>query len=397
MIGTLAGFLLVSYIPGALGVDSRVATVPFRALMLFLLLYTLYRLLVAGHLRVGVSLTTLLVASFWTAYSLRFIADAVLLQVPLGTLPSDMALSLFGMCLPTFIVLYQIRNIRLYRDALTWTMLALGGCCLASMFRTKTSQDATLHGRYQANDVLNPISYGHMGVTAIILGLFVLLQIGRIRKPWYVRLLAAGTACLGAFSILAASSRGALVAGIFLIPIVGYLGWRRGSKLFTIGILVALGFVISATVASFSQQGPKLDRLLTSAAAYSVANDSVNSRQNLIRDAWKEYLDHPWFGSSMVERNALFYPHNAIVEAFMATGTFGGTAFALLILVAIYRASRLIRRDPAMAWIPLCFFQQLIGAMFSGGLYNNVPLWGMMAVMLGADLPLMQLEGTQAR
>jgi hypothetical protein len=33
MTGTLAGFLLVSYIPGALGVDSRVATVPFRALM----------------------------------------------------------------------------------------------------------------------------------------------------------------------------------------------------------------------------------------------------------------------------------------------------------------------------------------------------------------------------
>jgi hypothetical protein len=40
-----------------------------------------------------------------------------------------------------------------------------------------------------------------------------------------------------------------------------------------------------------------------------------------------------------------------------------------------------------MAWIPICFFQQLIGAMFSGGLYGNVPLWGMMAIVLGADLP----------
>ena len=81
------------------------------------------------------------------------------------------------------------------------------------------------------------------------------------------------------------------------------------------------------------------------------------------------------------------YPHNAMVEAFKATGTFGGSAFALLILAAIYRAMRFIRRDPAMAWIPVCFFQQLIGAMFSGGLYGNVPLWGMMAIVLGADLP----------
>jgi O-antigen ligase len=361
--------------------------------MLLLLLYAFYRLLGVRHLRVRLSVTTLVVVFFWTAYSLRFIADATLLQIPLGSPPTDMALSLFAMCLPTFIVLYLIRDISLYGKALTWTMLALGLCCLASMFRTRTSQDVTLHGRYQGNDILNPVSYGHMGVTAIILGLFVLLQIGRTRKRWYLRLLASGTVCLGAFSILAASSRGALVAGIVLVPIVGYLGLRCGSKLFTIGICIALGFVLSIAITYFSQNGLKLDRLLGSAAAYNIANDSVNSRHNMIRDAWREYLDHPWLGSSIVERNALIYPHNAIVEAFMATGTFGGTAFALLVLAAIYRAILLIRRDPAMAWIPICFFQQLIGAMFSGGLYGNVSLWGMMAIMLGADLPAIRLDG----
>jgi O-antigen ligase len=83
----------------------------------------------------------------------------------------------------------------------------------------------------------------------------------------------------------------------------------------------------------------------------------------------------------------LSYPHNAFVEAFMATGAFGGTVFALLVLTAIYRAISLIRRHPAMAWVPICFFQQLIGAMFSGGLYGNPLLWGMMAIMLGVDMP----------
>jgi O-antigen ligase len=396
MTGTLAGFLMVSYIPGALGVDSRVATVPFRGFMLLLQLYALGRLLAAGHLRMGMSIISAVVVFFWAAYSLRFIVDAALLQVPLGADASDMTLSLFAMCLPTFIVLYQIRDIELYSKALTWSMLALGVCCLASMLRTRTAQDLTLHGRYQGNDILNPISYGHMGVTAIILGLFVLLQIGHVRTPWYLRVGATGTVCLGGFSILAASSRGALVAGMLLVPIVGYLGLRCGSRLFTVGICVALGFVLSITITYFSQTGLRLDRLLGSAAAYNLANDSVNSRHNMIRDAWREYLDHPWFGSSIVERNALIYPHNAIVEAFMATGTFGGSAFALLVLAAIYRAVRLIRRDPGTAWIPICFFQQLIGAMFSGGLYGNVPLWGMMAIMLGADLPAIRLEGRLA-
>jgi O-antigen ligase len=324
---------------------------------------------------------------FWTAYSLRFIADAAFLEVPLGTPPSDMALSLFAICLPTFLVLYQVRNIELYKKALPWSMLALGVCCLASMLRTRTSQDVTLHGRYQGNDILNSVSYGHMGVTAIILGLFVLLQIGRIQRPWYLRAGAAVTVCLGAFSILAASSRGALVAGILVVPLVGYLGLRCGSRFLTVAIGVVLALFLSVTTTYFARNGLKLDRLLASAAAYDTTSDSVNTRHNLIRDAWREYMDHPWLGNSIVERNALIYPHNAVVEAFMATGTFGGSVFVLLIVAAVYRALRFIRRDAAMAWIPVCFFQQLIGAMFSGGLYGNVPLWAMMAIMLGADLP----------
>ena len=390
MTGTLAGFLMVSYIPGALGVDSRIATVPFRGLMLLLQLYALFRFLGVGHLRLGMSIISAVAVFFWIAYSLRFVVDAVFLEVPLGTAPSDMALSLFAICLPTFLVLYQIRDIELYQKALPWSMLALGVCCLASMLRTRTSQDVTLHGRYQGNDILNSVSYGHMGVTAIILGLFVLLQIGRVKRAWYLRAGAVATVCLGAFSILAASSRGALVAGILVVPFIGYLGLRCGSRLVTVAMCIVLTFFLSVTATYFSRNGLKLDRLLASAAAYDTTSNSVNTRHNMIRDAWREYMDHPWFGSSIVERNALIYPHNAMVEAFMATGTFGGSAFALLILAAIYRAMRFIRRDPAMAWIPVCFFQQLIGAMFSGGLYGNVPLWGMMAIMLGADLPRKQ-------
>jgi O-antigen ligase len=343
----------------------------------------------ALHLRMGMSVTTLLLVLFWTAYSLRFIVDAAILQLPLGSLPAaDMAAYLFAICLPTFIVLYLIRDIRLYRKALTWSMLSLGVCCLVSMLRTRTAKDVVLHGGgYQGNEILNHISYGHMGVTAVILGLFVLLQIGHLGRPWYLRLLAAGVVCLGAFSMLASASRGALVAGVILVPVVAYLGFRRGSRLLTIGICIVLGFSLSVTLTYLSKNGAKLDRIIGAASAYSIASNGVYERQSMITDAWNEYLEHPWLGSSIVERRSLSYPHNAIVEAFMATGAFGGTVFALLVLTAIYRASSLIRRHPAMAWVPICFFQQLIGAMFSGGLYGNPLLWGMMAIMLGVDMP----------
>jgi O-antigen ligase len=208
---------------------------------------------------------------------------------------------------------------------------------------------------------------------------------------------AAVTVCFGAFSILAASSRGALIAAVLLLPIVVYLGLRRGSRWLAIGICVALFFLVSAAAGYLDRNGTDVRRLLGSAEAYSISNSSVYERQYLARDAWHEYLQHPILGSSIVERRSLAYPHNCVVEAFMATGTFGGAIFVSMLLIAIYRAITLTRRDVAMSWISLCFFQQLIAAMFSGGLYGNASLWGMMAIVLGADLPRMRPRRLPAR
>ncbi len=387
----LTGFLLVSYVPGVLHINHRAATVPFRCLVLALSLYAVYKILALSHLRLAVSVTTLLAVGFWTLYVTRFICDTVLFPVSIGENPDDMALFLFGMCLPTFIVFYLFGEIRLYRKALVWSMLALGVCSAISMRLTQAQEDR-LQGQHMGNDILNHIGYGHMGLTAMILGLFVLLEIGRVRRGWTLRLLAAATVCCGAFSILAASSRGALVAAVLLLPIVVYLGLRRGSKLLAIGICVVLFFMTSAAAAYLTRKGTDVWRLLGSAEAYSVSNSSVYERQNLARDAWHEYLQNAILGSSMVERRSLAYPHNCVVEAFMATGTFGGAIFVSMLLMAIYRAIILTRVDVAMSWISLCFFQQLIGAMFSGGLYGNAALWGMMAIVLGADLPRMRPE-----
>jgi len=149
---------------------------------------------------------------------------------------------------------------------------------------------------------------------------------------------------------------------------------------------VALGVLLAASISYLARNGEQVIRQIATASAYSSASDSIYARQVMMGDAWHQYLSHPWLGSSIVERNSLTYPHNSIVEAFMATGTFGGTAFALLVLLASYRAIRLMKYDPVTAWIPLCFLQQLIASMFSGGLYANMPLWGMTAIMLGTEV-----------
>lgn len=397
LVVTLVGFNAVSYLPGYLGVDSRFITVPFRALVLGLLIFALYRILAVRHIRMRLRFPTLLATFFLAAYSLRYIADAVILQVPLGTAPGDIALYLFGICIPAFLVFYLIRDLNFYSSSLFWITAILGLCCLISMKLTDVSQQAAQHGRFGGNEVLNPIGYGHMGVTAMIAGAFLLLQIGKTRYSWLTRLMAAGAIGCGAFSLLAAGSRGALVAAIILLPVVVFLALRRGSRLMTIGLCASLFFVFSASYVYLSQRGVSFDRMFDIAQGYTASNDSVYARENMVHDAWQEYLHSPWVGNSLIEPNSMSYPHNCIVEAFMSTGTFGGVAFALLIGLAGWRALKLIRRNPAMAWLPLFFFQFLIGAMLSGGLYANPLLWATMAIVFGVDMPARRVRSTNHR
>jgi len=387
LTANLAGFQAISFIPSIFGIDRSAATVPFRAVVLLFVIYVIYKLIALHCLRGRVTLTTLLVLSFWFAYSIRFMIDSVIVDTPMYEPAWVMALFIFGIIIPIFTVCYLIGDIELYKKALPLSMLLLLFSCTAAMNRGSTDSDIEKHGRSFGNDVLNPISYGHMGVTAVILGLFVLLKIGGTHRSWILRVMGSGSVCIGVFTILASGSRGATVAAMVLVPISLYLAVTRGSRLMTLAICGAGILTGSFSLGYLSTRGMDVGRLVASGWAFSSGNASTYERQNLIRDALQQYADHPLFGSAIVERNSLMYPHNAIVEAFMATGTFFGAIFTILVLISVYRAIRLTGRNPGMAWVPLCFFQSLIGAMFSGGLYQNPVLWGMMAIMLGVDMP----------
>lgn len=386
LVGNLTGFFIVSYLPGMLGVESRAATVPFRAFLLGLALYMLYRLLATRSLRVGFDFTTAISLFFWSAYSVRFIADAGFLQVPLGRPPDEIALFLFGATLPAFIAFYCIRDIRLYKPALGWAVLLLGICCYLAI-RENASDAEVLKHLHGANDVLNHITYGHMGLTTIILGLFVLLNVDKDQRfRFWVRYLSIGAILLGVYTILSAGSKGAAVAAVLLIPMTIWFGMKQSSKWLILGILIALVVTAVFSIKILNKSGG-LEKSLYSAAAYNSSSYSIYARQDMMGDAWREYQDNPILGSSIVERKWLSYPHNAVLESFMATGTFGGAAFVIMMAIATWRAFRIMRRDVSMSWLPLCFFQQLIGAMFSGGIYGDFILFGLTGIMLGVELP----------
>src|SRR5205807_9266535 len=80
-----------------------------------------------------------------------------------------------------------------------------------------------------------------------------------------------------------------------------------------------------------------------------------------------------------------FYPHNVVVESFMATGVFGGIAFTLLLSATCFQAWRLLIYNPARAWLGVLFFHALVASLFSGALYLSYQLWYLIGAVVATS------------
>ena len=205
--------------------------------------------------------------------------DTVLFPVSIGENANDIAMFLFGMCLPTFIVFYLFGEIHLYSKALVWSMLALGVCSAISMRLTRAQERQTArptHGKRYSQ----PYRIWAHGINSHDSWAFC-----PATNRESAQRLADAQAFGGRHGLLwsvlyfGCVQPRRLVAAVLLLPIVVYLGLRRGSRLLAIGICVVLFFVISAAAAYLTRNGTDVKRLLVSAEAYSVSNISVYERQ----------------------------------------------------------------------------------------------------------------------
>jgi len=84
------------------------------------------------------------------------------------------------------------------------------------------------------------------------------------------------------------------------------------------------------------------------------------------------------------------YPHNLVLESFMAFGVFTGVPFTFLLVYATVKALQLARLQPNCLWVTLLFVQYSVAGMFSGALSFSSALWVLMVLVVAlvkAELP----------
>jgi O-antigen ligase len=125
--------------------------------------------------------------------------------------------------------------------------------------------------------------------------------------------------------------------------------------------------------------GSNIDQRI--AATVERTESGKESRLDLWQSAWEDFLDHPLTGRAMEGRYDI-YPHNLLIESFMATGMFGGGAFLWALLLGLRAAFRLIGRSSEYGWIGFLFIQMTVYGCFSGSLWSLSGFWYMLAAVL---------------
>ncbi len=379
LAASIAGYAIVSPVSVILEVENRPISVGFRVVLLIASMWVASQALFGGTRgfpgRVWVPLFF-----FWSIYLARLVAD--LLIAPIGTLMSSyeyLSLCISSTVAPMVAILFAPSESLRRSRWLIWVLLVVASVTNLLLGFGPGAEVVELTGRLQS-PTLNPISLGHVGASLAILVASRLMVRDRYSSR-RVGLAEGGSLLVGLLVMSASNSRGPIVA--FLVAL-GFMSMStgRGSSVARIGgISIALLGTLSLVVFYLDehlhfQVFSRLHSLLDPET-----DVTGSDRLALIGQAWNQFLEFPLFGSAFVELESRSYPHNLLVESFMATGLAGGALFGFLLASAVVQSIHLVRRVPEAKWIGLLCVQYTAGAMFSGSLYSSTAMWCLWAAV----------------
>jgi len=381
---SIAGYPLISSLPLILKVDSQVVSIPYRAFFLGLsIVIILSYIFGEKHNYKGIFLLPLFV--FWSLYILRLLSDTILFPIYLGREVSTYYLFAFGVCLIPMLAFLVHVDKKTLKRMFNMTVIVITLACIFSLYLSWLGIVAGVNERSLAvgrmySETLNPISLGHLGASlAIISSLYLLLN--RTKLSLSTNLLFGVFLIVGLFAVGVAASKGPALALILCLMILIFSEFKLRNSL-TILIFVTLLSIIIYIGAQYIEE--KLGfTLITRIQGAAEIDESTGGRMRSFTDAWNQFLDNPLLGSALEELNSHFYPHNVVIESFMATGIIGGIAFCLLIVMSTMAAFQLIHTNSiSYSWIALLYIQYLIAALLSGSLWGSGTMWCLMAAVI---------------
>jgi hypothetical protein len=335
-----------------------------------------------------VPISSALAVLFVVIYTFRFAHDTMFRPIEIFAPPLDDAiLFYFGICLPTFFGLVFVRDKAAVRSAGDWlywmayficTAGMMTGAGLIALGQNKLENGATY---LIGNGAMNHFQFAHMGLLLLGLGAYK-LGCRRYRNRLSMILIIASIP-LAVAVLLLADSRSAFVGAPLVIVAALYGAVRARNLAVMVVSIVIAALSVSWLIGYAAYVNLDLAKELT--IWEYLGGESTYNREAMGTRAIEEFEAHPLLGDEIIEETYGEYPHNILIEAFMATGFFGGFLFLLLWARGGYVALR-FAGDKEYGWLAVVFLEQIALQLSSGSLFVSSDVWAVFAIFVGLEI-----------
>ncbi len=353
---------------------SQKITIPYRAFSLILSLMVI--IINSSETREKFSMPLKVFLVFWFILIIRIFYDTNLRTDVRIDDTTQLWLYIFGIILPlVFSIIKSFKYINL-RFALNAILTICASILIVTLFSNQALFVGDVdEGRQNANIALNTITFGHLGVTTVIIGLF---KLGDKELSKYIKFIIILIIAIGFFAMLRAGSRGPFFAlGVVLF----FWIFSKGSN-FLKGLLIVLLFfsIIIIFIDPILEFIGYISPLMEDRVRLSIYEGDSSERAPLYAAAINHFLNNPILGSrfalfenvGVYDGNGTFiYSHNIILDAFMGMGLVGGFSMLYFLFKALKICYINIGFDDYSFWISLVLVQQITSDMLSGAFYYD--------------------------
>lgn len=371
----LLGYEFISFMPGWLGVESRLITIPYRAFFLILCLVAIVTMLPQRRKRITFFMA--LVIIFWAAYLGRLFYDTFFTTYRFSRPVEEFWL--YAFCLgfvPMFSYMVPLREATLQKAMMLSFYMAAFVNVIALYSNLTTSVVSSTGARMVGNEFLNPISYGQLGTMLILLGICLLINgVAKGRKVYALFICTMMLA--GLINVALSASRGPFIQLFVSLFLLGLFRLKRKHWGYVMISGVAVVIVCLVLSSSFAVFDVLIDRISSTGDGRNI-ND--NLRIQVLNNAWNGFLEEPLFGTSFEEVKLRMYPHNYLVEACMATGFIGGIMMLAIYIYSFVNALKLLK-DDTRCWIGLLCIMCLLSGLTTGSLWGAFKFWALITLV----------------
>jgi len=372
------GFIVVSMFPVVFHKESTFFTIPFRALVLLfsiiIIIENIYKK------RISLKKEIIVFSFFWFLYLAKAIYSLSHYDLPIEIISKKyeiiQRIFLIGY-IPSLAVLingkYKLNYIRIFKYIFSILFIVLFINVAVGIEPDRFGRSSGLHSIYS-------ISFGHIGVSLVLLSAYYLMF---IKSESRFRILSLLGILIGLYVLYASSTRSPFLALLICSVILFLL--KKNYKLIISGailFLVGIGLLYSIHPKEIQGQNSFFPRLYNA-----IFEGDTSLRGELYNKAINNFLENPILGKSILFSDGS-YAHNIYLETLMATGIVG--FIALLILHFFVLKKVFLFKNTAYnkdkVWILILFIQYFVLSLTSYNVYNSPDVWYYLSMLLAINL-----------